>query len=370
MRVVIVVDTLDTRSGWGRLAREIGNRIEDRNHTVEYITQSGEDAEGVHLLKMRGFSLRDPMTPVRTLLGMRNVFTKSDAVLCIDVNPYGILSLFALLGLKKVFVLYAIGTYSLFTRNRWLNVGMRNVYRRASKVFFVSQFVKDKIESDKYISKNSAIVPVGVDVSRFSTLAQTVQSAEIGDYIISVGPLKYRKGYHISIRAYALLAKKYPKLNYVIVGGKATGPYAEELLDFIEKSCLTERIVFKNDVTDTELVQLYSNAKLFFLTPISNDSNIEGFGMVYLEAGACGLPVIGTHDSGAEAAIEDGVSGILVNPNVEEVAGAIELVLNDSLLAQRLATGGAKRAKHFSWDSIIDTHLTHFNKLLNDETKQ
>jgi phosphatidylinositol alpha-1,6-mannosyltransferase len=72
---------------------------------------------------------------------------------------------------------------------------------------------------------------------------------------------------------------------------------------------------------------------------------MEGFGIVYLEAGACGKPVIGGSGGGASEAVEDGVTGLLVNPSdVDEIANAVARVLKNEKLARRLGENGRKKA--------------------------
>ena len=90
--------------------------------------------------------------------------------------------------------------------------------------------------------------------------------------------------------------------------------------------------------------------------------------MVYLEAGSCGTPVIGTYDTGAEAAIINDYNGLLSNGNPDDIALAMEKMLADKNLSDRLGRGGIKRSKEFAWSKIADMHIKHYEDLLRQKT--
>jgi glycosyltransferase involved in cell wall biosynthesis len=86
---------------------------------------------------------------------------------------------------------------------------------------------------------------------------------------------------------------------------------------------------------------------------LSSDGGGEGFGIVYLEAGLHGLPVVGGDVAGARDAVVDGETGLLVDPNDHlAVAEAISELLTNPALAESLGRGGSQRAREHSWPSI------------------
>ena len=115
------------------------------------------------------------------------------------------------------------------------------------------------------------------------------------------------------------------------------------------------------------MIDLYYQADIFLLTPITiNDSIFEGFGLVYLEAGACGKPVIGTHDCGAEDAIVDGVTGLLVpQKNIKKTTEAVLKLLDDPNFAKKLGENGKKRARQMSWDNVIKKYIKVYENNFN-----
>jgi phosphatidylinositol alpha-1,6-mannosyltransferase len=92
-------------------------------------------------------------------------------------------------------------------------------------------------------------------------------------------------------------------------------------------------------------------AQVFLHTPVTAaDGGFEGFGIVYLEAAACGTPAIGTLDQGAEDAIVQGVTGLLVPQERGAVAAALRTLLADGTLRARFAAAGRRHAAASSWD--------------------
>ena len=87
-------------------------------------------------------------------------------------------------------------------------------------------------------------------------------------------------------------------------------------------------------------------------------SDFEGFGLVYLEAGACGRPAIGTFDCGAEDAIVNNVTGLLVPQNdIQKTAEAVLRLFDNPGLAKKLGENGKKRAQEMSWDKIAKKYM-------------
>jgi len=182
-------------------------------------------------------------------------------------------------------------------------------------------------------------------------------------YILSVGALKFRKGYHNSVLAFSIIARRFEHLNYVIIGQGEESNYAQELKKIIKENNLENRVFFISSVVDDEtLLGLYRNAELFLLTPVEENHHFEGFGIVYLEAAASGLPIVATFNSGAVSATKDGFNSILVSQNdPQRVAEAISKILSNDEAKKDLKNNSYEWVKNFSWDKIVMSYNEIYN---------
>ena len=213
----------------------------------------------------------------------------------------------------------------------------------------VSNYTKKRL-LEKVLLNNVVVIPNGVDESFFS-----IQPKNIGaPIVLGVGALKHRKGFHTVLRAIKEARKTIPEIKYYMVGSTKDAKYCAYLENIIDTLELRDVVVKYGSIDEMELRKLYGESRVFVLTPISDEYDFEGFGLVYLEANASGLPVIGTLNSGAEDAISDGVSGFLVPPeNVSILAEKMLLVLQDSSVYNKLSQGGWSWAKSMTWDVAI-----------------
>lgn len=364
MKICIVANNLNPRTGWGRLVSNVGRELKKLGYEVGYIIEKGEEEANVLVAPLK-LDLSSFFTLGSSLMKSRRFLADYDVVICYDINPYAIAISLATLGMKKKLVAYAIATYSLLTPGHYIkNMLMRWAYGRADAVWTVSDFVNKQIEKSGYKIKNCQIVPVGVEISFFKKFEAQNASVIAFPYILSVGALKYRKGFHLSIPAFALIAREFPDLKYFIIGDQDMS-YARRMRALAEELGVSERVIFLEKISDEELAKYYRFASLFVLTPVTFPGALEGFGMVYLEAGASGKPVIGTLDSGAEAAIVDGFNGLLVPPEAEKIAEAMRKILNNEELASFLGDNGPKRAAEFDWTKIAALQVKNLQKVLN-----
>ena len=170
-----------------------------------------------------------------------------------------------------------------------------------------------------------------------------------------MGALKKRKGYKYSLRAFSEVAAGFPNLKYVIVG---QGPEREALKLQVTSYKLQDRIVFFDGLPEEDLIALYHNAELFILLPQDVGWDIEGFGLVFLEAAACGLPVVATLGTGAADAVRDGYNGLLV-PAADgaKAAQAVIKILSAPELRNSFSENSFKFAKMMSWEKAAQNYL-------------
>ncbi|MBT4431734.1 MAG: glycosyltransferase family 4 protein [Nitrospinaceae bacterium] len=139
------------------------------------------------------------------------------------------------------------------------------------------------------------------------------------------------KGFEVVLGAVQLLSSEFPELRYLIVGD---GDYLAELKRKTEDLGILERVVFAGYVPDSELRNFYNLCDIFVMP-----SKKEGFGIVFLEALACGKPVIAGDRDGSRDPLMDGKLGQLVNPDdPEEVADAIRNIIGETIDKSKVDT--------------------------------
>ena len=218
---------------------------------------------------------------------------------------------------------------------------MRYVFEHADVVIANSRFTHDLLVRAG-IRRDVAIVHLGIDDAPFAP----ARSAE--PTVLSVGRLIARKGFDNVIQAFPLVLKRFPTARYEIVGA---GPQRAELEALAERDGVKDRVSFLGAVDDEGMRAAYARAWCFALPVRASGSDVEGFGLVYLEAAIAGLPTIGGCGSGAEDAIAAGDTGLLVDGTSKAaVAEAIIALLEDPERAATMGRRGRERAlEHFTW---------------------
>lgn len=171
--------------------------------------------------------------------------------------------------------------------------------------------------------------------------------------LITVARLEDRyKGHDTLIRALPLIRARVPEVEWVVVGDGSLRPELERLA---EREGVRAAVRFLGTVTDAERDAALDRARVFAMPSRLPAGGVggEGFGIVYLEAAARGLPVVAGNVGGALDAVVDGETGLLVNPDdPAAVAGAISGLLCDPERAAALGAAGERRARQFSWPIV------------------
>jgi phosphatidylinositol alpha-1,6-mannosyltransferase len=172
-----------------------------------------------------------------------------------------------------------------------------------------------------------------------------------GRWLLSVARLTRHKGLDLGIRAVAQLANEYPDLAYAIVGSGEELPALERLARALG---VADRVRFLLQVPDEDLPALYNCAELYLGLSRYLPERVEGFGIALVEASASGVPVLAGKSGGIADAVQDGETGVLVNPeNVDEICAAIRRLLDDRSLSIRLGAAGRKAVEtYYNWDRV------------------
>lgn len=180
-----------------------------------------------------------------------------------------------------------------------------------------------------------------------------------GGIVFSLGRLDLDKGQDVLITAFDKVRRKHPPAR-LLIGGD--GPYMQKLRDLSESLSLDGHVRFLGAIPQSTLPSYFDLCDVFALTSKS-ESRWEGFGLVYLEAGLYGRAVIGGNEGGVPEAIEDGSSGLIVNPrDHEEVASAIMVLLGDKELRDRMGARGKSRVlEYFNADRMAGEIIGQLN---------
>jgi phosphatidylinositol alpha-1,6-mannosyltransferase len=144
------------------------------------------------------------------------------------------------------------------------------------------------------------------------------------------------------------LEDRLPLIRLSIVGD---GPLRPSLEQLARELGIEARVTFHGRLRASDLEALYDSCDIFVMpSRLSRSGGGEGFGIVYLEASAHGLPVIAANEGGAIDAVVDGKTGLLVDPrSAEAVAAAIAAILTDVTLYRELSSGGLDWARAHDW---------------------
>jgi phosphatidylinositol alpha-1,6-mannosyltransferase len=164
-----------------------------------------------------------------------------------------------------------------------------------------------------------------------------------------------RKNVDLVLRALARLKDRY-LFRYTIVGGGHDRPRLEALAGELE---LSERVRFAGFVEQGDLLDAYAHADLMVLASSVSPASHEGFGIVYLEAAASGVPSLAARVGGAAEAVEEGVSGMYVEePSVDALAAALAEFLGGGVRFDRDAC--RRFARRFMWANVVDHSLPFY----------
>ncbi len=219
------------------------------------------------------------------------------------------------------------------------------------------------------------IISPGVNLRRFHPIDKSTAKLAIGAQeqrrmILFVGRIEPLKGIDTLLRAMALVAQRHPEwlsgLCVAIIGGRDKSAELDRLQTLRTELGIGELVTFLG-AKDQDTLQYYYSAAEMVVMP----SHYESFGMVALEAMACGTPVIASEVGGLAFVVRDGVTGFHVpQRDPEALAAKIELLLSDELLRVRLGRRAACWAESYSWSNIADQLLELFHQVSDVQLAQ
>jgi phosphatidylinositol alpha-1,6-mannosyltransferase len=229
------------------------------------------------------------------------------------------------------------------------------IYRGADLVVAACEFAKENLLRIGVEEQKIVKITPGVDSVRFAPRSPSEDLISLyglqgRKVLLTVARLCPRKGHEAVIRAVAKLAGMYRELTYLIVG---LGPEQEKLQRLVAELGLNDIVKFTGYVADERLAEFYNLCDVFVMANQEEDNgDIEGFGMVFLEANSSGKPVVAGRSGGTADSVVDGVTGYRVDPrDIDELAATLNRLLMNPDLCARLGEAGRRRAREeFDWE--------------------
>jgi len=239
---------------------------------------------------------------------------------------------------------------------------MTKALGRASRIFSVSASLKRHAESLGAASERILVVGNGVDMAKFHRLPRQAARSRLGlpdgaPVLVSVGALVERKGFHRVMECLPALRQRFPDLRYLVVGGASPeGDWSAVLHARAAELGLQDCVMFLGPVAPDELKGVLSAADVFVLA-----TRNEGWANVFLEAMACGLPVVTTDVGGNAEVVADPRLGLLVPfDERDKLAGAISEALRRNWDRNFIVS----HAEANSWDQRVKVLTAEFANIV------
>lgn len=226
---------------------------------------------------------------------------------------------------------------------------IRMMLRRMQTVVCVSRATALEVQNRGVESERTVVIPPGI----FADQPVSRQSDDLR--LLTVGRLIERKGVAWFVDAVLpRLIKKYPTLRYDIVGD---GPERSAIEECVERHQLQDCVVLHGEVSDADRERLLGCATCMVVPNISVSHDMEGFGIVCLEAGSAGVPVLAAEVDGLIDAVQEGVTGLLYQAgNADECIRVFDLLLAEQWDANAIANAVVQRHQ---WSRIVALYDAH-----------
>lgn len=239
----------------------------------------------------------------------------------------------------------------------FLNVAEKIIQWKIHGIIGVAQL---DLEPFKRYKGPKIVIPNGIDLRQFNPQCQVKEGSSVIEKfsdgkinILFLGRIEERKGLTYLLQAYQILEKKFSNIRLLIVG---EGPLKSDLENWVRSNKL-KNVFFEGEASENKIHSYYASSDIFCSPAIFGES----FGMVLLEAMACGKPVVAFSNDGYKDFLKDKKAGFLVPPkNYKALAEKLEILVKNPILRKKMGKWGIEEAKEYSWTNICDKILNFY----------
>ena len=274
---------------------------------------------------------------------------------------------------KKPYIIVPNGTLYTYTieRRAWKKrlyyklIAERDL-KSAAAIHYTTEDEVEQCHSRLGLKNQAIVIPNGIDLTEFAVLPGRGRLEDLypivrdKKVILFVGRVHWIKGLDLLAKAYGRLARERGDMHLLIVGPDEGG-YKRKVEGWLEDEGVLERVTFTGMLTGEEKLAAYAGSDLFVLPSYS-----ENFGMVVIEAMACGLPVVISDRVGIFREVERAEAGIVVPPNSADLYSAFVKLLDDKDEAQAMgARGKALVEEQFAIGKVADRMTEAFREIID-----
>ncbi len=358
MNVGVIAAEMDSSNGWAQMSVSIVSALRQLGVNTRIVAAEGTDADFPILprlaLSKRGILARQ----LRSLPQVRRALAECDVIHTL-VEPFAPLGV--LTAGTRPHIMTAAGTYAALPLMRGFPVGRlyRWAFERSSTVC-ISRYTQTVLARAAPRSA-SVVIRNGVDAEGLAASAAGLEPfPKAGPVVLFVGAVKERKGTAHLVRAMKQVHSQHPTATCIVAGSLKSEPaYVEALRTEISDLGISDVVRIMGHVDRDDLLRWYKTADVLVVPSMNAGWRFEGFGLIYLEAGAFGVPAIGTRECGASDAIDEGETGLLVSQGRvdAELPAAILRVLNDDDLRKKMGRANREKAEHMTWRSVAHQYI-------------
>ncbi len=342
-KLLLLVDSLETNYGWGTVGFYMLKELQLK-YEVTLI-----NAKEYKIDRFHGNFFRPFLIFFTYLKILKRIHKDCEIVINTAENLLGLLFLIKYFNKKIITISMGYGTYSYFP---FVTSSLKKIHRlylsSVDYLFLSSNYTINKVK--EFYKKEVYLLPLGIDLNKYSKISNIKKEKSF----VFVGAQKSRKGVEYLIEAVNIVKKLHPDIKVYLVGQQSS-IYKEK----INKLNLQDNFVSLGKISHEELLKTYSKCIANILPSVNMPDSFEGFGLIHLEANACGIPSIGSSNTANDDVIIDGITGYLAKQkDPKDIANKMIKLIDNKDEFQQNIPKLLDHAKLFSWKKTVQNIQT------------